>query len=86
MRDGRVVSGQERLTAEQALRAFTYGSAYASHQEARKGILSRGRLADFTVLSDDPLAVPAERIEEITVGVTVVGGAIRYGADAVTTR
>jgi predicted amidohydrolase YtcJ len=83
---GRVVTPQECLTPEQALRAFTYGSAYASHEEGRKGLLTRGRLADFTVLSDDLLAIPPDRIARVTVGATVVGGEVRYDAGAVTTR
>jgi predicted amidohydrolase YtcJ len=78
----RTVGADERLTPEQALRAYTYGSAYANHQESRRGTLARGKLADFTVLSDDLLAVPAERIGSLGVQATVVGGVVRYGFDA----
>ncbi|HEY3683137.1 MAG TPA: amidohydrolase [Streptosporangiaceae bacterium] len=70
----------EAVTAEQALRAFTHGSAYAAHEEARKGTLSRGKLADFVVLSDDLQAVRAESIREIQVGATVVAGSLVYDA------
>jgi len=70
----------EAVTAEQALRAFTYGSAYAVHEEHRKGTLARGMAADFVVLSDDLLAVPAASIREIEVGATVVAGAFVYDA------
>jgi hypothetical protein len=70
----------EAVTAEQALRAFTHGSAYAAHEEARKGTLSRGKLADFVVLSDDPLSVRPESIREIEVGATVVAGSLVYDA------
>jgi hypothetical protein len=76
---GRVLNPAERLTPEQALRAFTYGSAYADHQEHRKGSLGRGKLADFVVLTDDPLQVRHEQIGSIGVVATVVGGQLRYG-------
>ncbi|MGH3342885.1 MAG: amidohydrolase, partial [Carbonactinosporaceae bacterium] len=70
----------EAVTPEQALRAYTHGSAYAVHEEPVKGTLSRGMLADFAVLSDDLLAVAPDRIRDITVGATVVGG--RFVHDA----
>ncbi|WP_214326557.1 amidohydrolase [Nonomuraea sediminis] len=66
----------EALTVSQALRAYTAGSAHAVHEERLKGTLSRGKLADFAVLSDDLLAVPAERIRDVTVVTTVVGGVV----------
>lgn len=71
---------EEALTAEEALRAYTYGSAYAVHDETLKGTLAHGKLADFTVLSDDLLAVAPDRIGELTVGATVVGGEVVYDA------
>ncbi|MGH3326353.1 MAG: amidohydrolase [Streptomycetales bacterium] len=70
----------EAVTPEQALRAYTHGSAYAVHEERVKGTLRRGRLADFAVLSDDPLAVAPDRIRDITVGATVVGGRFIHDA------
>ncbi|MDI3403193.1 amidohydrolase [Streptomyces cavernicola] len=79
--DGSVLSPAECLTPYQALRAYTHGSAYADHQEHRKGSLSRGKLADFTVLSDDLLAVAPQRIGELVVLATVVGGVVRHGTD-----
>lgn len=77
---GRCLGPAERLTAAQALAAFTTGSAYTEHYEHRKGRLTRGSLADFVVLSDDLLAVPSHRIADLDVEATVVGGCIRYGA------
>ena len=47
----------EAITAEEALRAYTWGSAYASKAEHVKGSIEPGKLADFTVLSEDPTAV-----------------------------
>lgn len=77
---GRVLNPAERVTPLQALRAFTIGSAYADRQEHRKGRLARGLLADFVVLSDDPLTVGHERIRDIGVRMTVVGGKVGYDA------
>ncbi len=70
----------EALTPAQALRAYTHGSAYAVHEEQRKGTLSRGKVADLVVLSDDPAAVAAERIRDIEVRATMIGG--EFGFDA----
>lgn len=80
--DGGVLNPCERLTTAQALRAYTTGSAFADHQEHRKGRLSRGKLADFAVLSDDLLTVRPEHIPQLRVQATVVGGVVRHGADA----
>lgn len=71
---GRPFNPEEALTPEQALRAYTEGSAYAVHEEHLKGTLGRGRLADFAVLSDDLLAVDPASIRDITVIATAVGG------------
>jgi predicted amidohydrolase YtcJ len=75
---GRTLGQAERLTAHEALRAFTYGSAYADLQEHRKGSLTVGKLADLTVLSDDPTQVDHDRIADLEVVATVVGGEVRY--------
>ncbi len=84
--DGSVLAPDERLTPLQALRAYTYGSAYADHQEHRKGSLARGRLADLVVLSDDLLQVAPERIGQLAVVATVVGGEVRHGSEFLTQR
>ena len=67
----------EALTGRQALTAYTYGSAYASHQEDRKGTLSRGKLADLVVLSDNPTTIDPAGIKEIQVLRTMIGGVFR---------
>jgi predicted amidohydrolase YtcJ len=70
----------EAVTAEEALRAYTWGSAYASKAEQSKGSVAVGKLADFAVLSEDPVAVSPARIAELAVIATFVGGELRYGA------
>ena len=69
---GAVLAANECLTPKQALRAYTYGSAYAGFAERRVGLLDLGYLADFAVLSADPLQ--AEDLGDVDVLATVVGG------------
>lgn len=59
---GAPFNAAEAVTAEEALRAYTWGSAYASKAEHVKGSIEPGKLADFTVLSEDPTAVGPSRI------------------------
>lgn len=70
----------EAVTAEEALRAYTWGSAYASKAEHVKGAIEPGKLADFTVLSEDPTAVSPSRIAGLEVIATIVDGKLRYSA------
>jgi predicted amidohydrolase YtcJ len=73
---GAVLAADERLTAKQALRAYTYGSAYAAFAERRVGLLDLGYLADFAVLSADPLHV--DDLGAVSVLATVIGGETVY--------
>jgi predicted amidohydrolase YtcJ len=68
----------ERITVEEALRLFTLGGAYAEFAEHRKGTLEPGKLADFTVLSENLFRVPHDSIKDIQVEMTVVGGQVAY--------
>jgi len=69
---------RERLTREQALRAFTLDAAYAAHAEQLLGSLEEGKLADFVMLSRDIMAIPPEQIPATEVMMTVVGGEIVF--------
>jgi hypothetical protein len=71
---------EHRLDRAEALRLFTSGSAWFSNEEASKGTIEPGRLADFAVLSDDYFSVPEEHIARIESLLTVVGGKPVYGA------
>ncbi|MGD0556805.1 MAG: amidohydrolase [Streptosporangiaceae bacterium] len=68
----------EAITASEALRAYTYGSAYASHLEQARGTIAPGMLADLVVLSDDPTAVSPAGIGDIQVLATYVDGECRF--------
>jgi hypothetical protein len=65
---------QQRLSVEAALRHFTRDAAWAEHADEERGTLTKGRAADFTVLSQDLLALPPERIKDTRVLLTVLGG------------
>ncbi|MEM2957030.1 MAG: amidohydrolase [Candidatus Jordarchaeaceae archaeon] len=69
---------EQRVSVEQAIRMYTLDAAYASFEEKIKGSIETGKLADLVVLSDDPLKVPADKISEIEVEMTIVGGEIVY--------
>jgi predicted amidohydrolase YtcJ len=69
---------QERLTFDEAIRMYTINAAFASSEETVKGIIERGKLADFTVLSQDPYNIEADDICDIKVDMTIVDGEIVY--------
>jgi predicted amidohydrolase YtcJ len=71
---GAVIGADERVNAAQALRAYTIDEAWASHDEQTRGSISRGKVADLVLLSDDPLRVDADRIGAIDVLATVLAG------------
>jgi len=73
-----VTRDRERLSVEQAVRAYTWGSAYAEFQEREKGSLEVGKLADIVVLSKDIFTIAPEEILETEVEMTVLGGEIVY--------
>jgi hypothetical protein len=66
--------GPEALTVEEAVSAYTFGSAHAEFMEKEKGTLEVGKLADFVLFREDPIAAPPERIEDIGVAETWVEG------------
>ncbi|MCE9666546.1 amidohydrolase [Myxococcus stipitatus] len=73
-------SDDNRLDREEALRLWTHGSAWFSHEQERKGLLKPGHFADFAVLSADYFQVPESAIQDITSVLTVVGGRVVHGA------
>jgi predicted amidohydrolase YtcJ len=75
---GGVLLPGQGATPEQALKMWTLDNARAVFQEQRRGSIEVGKLADLVVLSDDLLACPVERIKDITVVLTVLGGQVVY--------
>ena len=81
--DGRHSDGwfpEQKLTVVEALRAYTAGSAFAAFEENEKGTISPGKLGDLVVLSDDLFSIPPEKIKDVRVLLTVVGGKVVYEA------
>lgn len=66
----------EALTREQAVTAYTRGSAYAERRENEKGTLAPGMLADLAVLSQDIFKIPVEALPRTTSVLTIVGGKV----------
>ncbi len=75
---GNVLGPEQRITVEQALRAVTTDAAWQNFEEREKGSLEPGKLADFCVLSDNPLTVDPTTIRDIRVEQTIVGGKTIY--------
>jgi hypothetical protein len=73
-RGGQVIGPGERLTALEALRAVTLDAAYQHFEEADKGSIAVGKLADLVVLSENPLRVAPEAIKDIEVLATLKEG------------
>jgi predicted amidohydrolase YtcJ len=78
--DGKTWGANQRISVDDALRVNTLNGAYASGEEAIKGSIAPGKLADFVVLASDPHTVGAEKIKDIQVVRTVVGGTTAYQA------
>lgn len=79
--DGRNPGGwvpEQKITVEEALRAYTTGSAYAEFAESRKGSLSPGKLADIVLLDRDITRIAPEGIRDARVILTVVGGRVVF--------
>ncbi len=79
--DGRRPGGwvpEEKLSVEEAVRAFTFGGAYAEFAEAEKGTLEEGKLADLVVLDRDLFRIPPAEIGRARVLMTVCGGRIVF--------
>jgi len=78
MRDGRRFHPEERMTREQALRAYTIDAARAGFEEDVKGSLAPGKLADIVVLSRDISSISEKDILGAEVDYTIIGGKILY--------
>jgi hypothetical protein len=70
----------EALTPMEAIRAYTLHSAYATFEEAWKGSIVPGKVADFTILGEDPTTVPHDAIADIPVVGTIIGGDVVHDA------
>jgi predicted amidohydrolase YtcJ len=70
----------QRVDVDTSLRCMSTGPAFAAFQEKDLGALTVGRYADFTAISSDPYNVPAGKVRDLTVRMTVMGGRVRFDA------
>ena len=78
LKDGTTFFADQKMTREEALRAYTLNGAYAAFEEGLKGSLTPGKLADITVLSRDILTCPEDDIPGTEVLYTIIGGKVLY--------
>jgi predicted amidohydrolase YtcJ len=78
--NGEVWGANQRIGVDEALRINTRNGAYATREESIKGSITRGKLADFVLLAEDPHLVNPSKIKDIAIVRTVVGGATSYRA------
>ena len=78
--NGETWGANQRISVEEALRVVTINGAYASYEEALKGSITAGKLADFVVLAEDPHTVDPSKIKDIAIVRTVTGGNTVYQA------
>ncbi len=67
---------EQKISIVEAVRAYTSGSAFAEFQDAVKGTIVRGKIADLVILSDDVFSIPAARLKDVQVLTTVAGGKV----------
>jgi predicted amidohydrolase YtcJ len=72
---------EQKISVEDALRAYTSGSAYASFEDNIKGTLAPNKLADFVLIDRDLTRIPPEQIREAHIMMTIVGGRVVYARD-----
>ena len=78
--DGKIWGANQKISVADAIRVNTIHGAYASKEENLKGSITPGKLADFVMLAEDPHTIDPEKIKDITIVRTVVGGNSAYEA------
>jgi predicted amidohydrolase YtcJ len=79
--DGKPEGGwypEQRLDLETSLRAYTVNNAWAEGEEASKGSLAAGKLADFVIIDRDLFGIPGPELKEAKVLLTVIGGRVTH--------
>jgi predicted amidohydrolase YtcJ len=85
--DGKNPNGwfrEQKLTVAEAVEAYTMGSAYAEFQEKEKGSITPGKLADMVLVSDDIFSIAPEKIRDVGVLKTFIGGRLVFDRDTTT--
>jgi predicted amidohydrolase YtcJ len=79
--DGKHPNGwipEQKISLEEAIRAYTIGSAYAEFEENEKGTIAPGKLADIVILARDIFKIDPKEIEKVKVVMTIVDGRVVY--------
>ncbi|MFM9937132.1 MAG: amidohydrolase [Novosphingobium sp.] len=76
--NGEIWGPSQKITVQEGLKVLTTNGAHASFEEDIKGTLSVGKLADMVLLDADPTAIDPEKIKDIRVQQTIVGGQVSY--------
>ena len=76
--DGKIWGANQKVSVSEAIAINTFNGAWASGEESLKGSITAGKLADYVVLADDPHTIDPEKIKDIQIVRTVVGGTISY--------
>jgi Predicted metal-dependent hydrolase with the TIM-barrel fold len=71
---------EQKLTMEEAIKYYTWGSAYAQFMDDRKGMIRKGYLADIVIVDKDLLTIPENEIMKTKVDYTIVGGKVVYAS------
>jgi predicted amidohydrolase YtcJ len=82
LKDGSIFYADQRMTRMEALRSYTINAAYAGFEEAIKGSLAPGKLADITVFSKDLMTIAEDQIPTAKVLYTIVAGRVQYSTAA----
>src|SRR5260370_30886053 len=83
--DGKHQNGwipEQKISVEEAVRAYTVGSAFAEFQEKEKGAITPGKLADLVILSQDIFHIDPNYIEKVKVMITIMDVRVVYEANA----
>jgi len=78
VKDGSIFYADQRMSRLEALRSYTINAAFAGFDEATRGSLAVGKLADVTVLSKDLMTIPEDEIPSSQILYTIVGGKVQY--------
>ena len=69
---------EQKLTMEEAIKYYTYGSAFAQFMDDRKGMIRKGYLADIVIVDKNLLTIPENEIMKTKVDYTILGGKVVY--------
>jgi predicted amidohydrolase YtcJ len=76
--DGRAFETDQKMSRDEALRCYTIDAAYAVFEESKKGSIKAGKFADFTVLDQDIMNIPEDKILKTKVMMTIIDGRIQF--------